>query len=181
LRPETTDTISIVEFVDLSLIDMLYMNNHYVVAPEKKSKQVFDLFLKALESLNKVAIGRFVMRDKEYTCMIQGHDSYLLLTTLHYSYEIRDVTDLVPSAKSKVDAKELKLAQELIQKLSVKTFDMSKFKDTFAQQLKKLIKQLGSKKTKKTQPMKKRVIRKKPTIADALKASLEEKRITARA
>lgn len=181
LRPETTDTISIVEFVDFAAIDLVYMNNHYIIAPDKKSKAVFDLFMKALESLDKVAIGRFVMRDKEYTCMIQSHESYLLLTTLHYTYEIRDISDVIPAGKTKVDPKELKLAQDLISKLSVKKFDMSKFKDTFAQQLKKLLKQSKSKKATKTKPMKKRVERKKPTIVDALKASLNEKRIVARA
>jgi DNA end-binding protein Ku len=182
LRPHSTDSISIVEFVTIDAIDMVYMNHHYIVTPDKKSEHAFLLFLKALESLDKAAIGRFVMRDKEYTCMITAQDSYLLLTTLHYAYEIRDVADLMVKSSKKVDPKELKLAQELIQKLSVKKFDITQFKDTFAQQLKKLLKQSRSQKgIKKTKPMKKRVERKKPSIVDALKASLEEKRIVARA
>ena len=90
LHPETTQTIDIVEFIEADQLNDLYMNHHYYIAPARAGNNAYALFLKALEKLNKIAIGRFIMRDKQYTCAIRPYPDYLLLTTLHYSYEIKD-------------------------------------------------------------------------------------------
>ena len=172
LRPEKTEEIKIVEFVDADKIEVIYFNQHYYVVPAKGSDSGYALFMKALATLNKVAIGRFVMRDKEYTCVLHPYKDYLLLTTLHYAYEIRGIEELVMVKKVKFDAKELRLAQELIKKLSVNTFNMSQFKDTFAQEIKYLLKHKAKKVAKKTKeviPVKK----KKASLADSLHASLK--------
>lgn len=182
LRPEKTETLEIVEFIDADKLDALYLNHHYYVAPAKKNEMAYTLFVKALVALDKIAIGRFVMRDKEYTCALRPFENYLLLTTLHYTYEIRDIKDLQLPANVKVNAAELKLAQELISKLSVKSFDMSKFKDTFAQEIKALLKKPVRKKTKttKTKPTAKRTT-KKPTLAETLRQSIKNPHPVARA
>ena len=112
------------------------------------------------------------MRDKEYTCLIQPYENILLLSTLNYAYEIRPAAKVSPSKKERVTPAELKLAKTLINKLTKKKFDMSQFKDTFAQELKKRIER--SKKGKKVvteEPAPKKRIKKEPLL-DALKASL---------
>ncbi len=131
----------------------------------------YALFSKALATLDKVAIGRFVMRDKEYTCILQPYKDYLLLTTLHYAYEIRGIENLAFTKKVKIDAKELSLAQELIKKLSVATFNVSQFKDTFAQEIKELLRQKTKKRVAK---VKERVPtrKKKESLTHSLHASL---------
>ena len=91
LKPTTTDAISIVEFVDASQIQAIYLEHHYYLGPEKSGENAFFLFKKALEDSGKVAIGTFVMRDKEYACVINPYSKTLLLTTLNYAYEIRDI------------------------------------------------------------------------------------------
>ena len=136
LKPEKTEAIKIIEFVDYDAVDVIYFNNHYYITPNKEDDTAYALFVKSLENLKKVAIGKFVMRDKEHICMLQPYNNYLLLTTLHYMYEIKGIKDLAFTKKVKIDAKELKLAKTFIEKLSVKKFDMSKFKDTLAQELK---------------------------------------------
>lgn len=173
MHPEKTESINIIEFVDVDQVPPIYLNSHYYVAPSKKSDTAFALFMKALAKLKKVAIGRFVMRDKEYTCMLQPYENYLLLTTLHYNYEIKKIESLEASAHVKVTPAELQLAEELIKKLAVKKFDMSQFKDTFAQKLKAFLekppKKSAAKKTKKAP-------RKKPSsLAESLRASLQKK------
>lgn len=170
LRPQKTEMINIVEFVSQDQVDPIYFNNHYYVAPTK-NVNAYALFIKALEKLNKAAIGRFVMRDKEYICILQPYNSYLLLTTLHYSYEIRGIDKLAFEKQVKLEPTELKLAQEFINKLSVKKFDITKFKDTFAQQLKLLLKKKPKKASKAKKPVK-TLKKKKPSLEDSLKESL---------
>jgi len=172
LRPEKTEEIRIVEFVAMDQIPIIYLNHHYYVAPLKKNDNAYTLFIKALEKLDKAAIGRFVMRDKEYTCAIQPNEGYLLLTTLYYAYEVRDLEHLMVKPKAKLNATELKLAQDFIKKLSVKKFDITDFKDTFAQEIKKLLKQ----KAKKGRKTKVKVVtprKKKSTLVESLRTSLE--------
>lgn len=180
LRPKKTEAINIIEFVPIDTINMIYFNNHYYVAPTKQTA-AYALFIKALENLRKVAIGRFVMRDKQYTCILQPYESYLLLTTLHYAYEVRGVDKLAFKKPGKLDAAELKLAETFINKLSVKSFNMSKFKDSFAQEIKTLLtkkpgKELSKKKTVTTAK------RKKSSLAESLQESLRNvgKRSTVR-
>ncbi len=172
LRPETTETLNIVEFIEADQLNDLYMNHHYYIAPARSGNNGYALFLKALEKLDKIAIGRFIMHDKEYTCAIRPHENYLLLTTLHYSYEIKAL-DVPASPVPKYNAQELKLAEQLINTLSVKKFDITKFKDTFAQEIKALLKAKSKKKTAKATAPVKKIARKKPTLSDQLRKSIE--------
>ncbi len=172
LKPEKTDTVNIVEFVEMSAVSPLYYDSHYYAGPAKSTDKAYFLFVEALKRFNQVAVGQFVMRDKEYVCLLQPYHNALLLNTLNYDYEIKRVSqieDLKPPAK--VSEAELKLAQLLMKKLYKKEFDISHFKDTFATRLAEAIK---LKEKGKVIPIEKV----KPTAAgelslmEALKASL---------
>jgi DNA end-binding protein Ku len=180
LKPVKSTAINIHSFVDISLVDPVYFNTHYYAAPEDVHK-AYTLFQYALGTSNKVAIGSFVMRDREQVCMVQSYRHGLLMTTLYYEYEVRPVENIqvFQEKQPSVSSQELKLAQQLIGQLTQKTFDMSQYKDTFAQELKKMIKQKKEGKivhlegTTKT----KRVSKKSESLMEVLKASLmEEKR-----
>jgi DNA end-binding protein Ku len=180
LRPQTSDTISIIEFVATSSIEPIYLEHHFYLGPEKAGEKSFALFKKALQDARKVAIGTFVMRDKEYACMINPYGDAMLLSTLNYSYEIRDVTELPNlGAVKKLSSAEITLAKQLIDKLTVKKFNLAQFKDTFAEQLKAVLKKskkekiLASKKiTKEKSAAIKKKKEKEPSLATALRASL---------
>jgi DNA end-binding protein Ku len=179
LRPQTTDTITIVEFVATSAIEPIYLEHHFYLGPEKAGEKSFNLFIKALQDARKVAIGTFVMRDKEYACMINPYGDAMLLSTLNYSYEIRDVHE-VPNlgAAKKLAPSEIALAKQLIDKLTVKKFNLAQFKDTFAEQLKAAIKKSKKEKIvaqkKKTKKESVRISKKEKEVnlATALRASL---------
>lgn len=179
LKPQTTDTISIVEFVSSDQIEPIYLEHHYYLAPEKKGEKSFFLFARALEKSRKVAIGIFVMREKQYVCVINPYENGLLLTTLNYAYEIRSLGQ-VPNLKDQpkqLSASELKLAQDLIAALSQKKFDITQFKDTFAQQLKAALrsaqkqKVIKKKKEKEIASVKKQ--KDESSLMTALRASLK--------
>ncbi len=173
LRPEKTDTIEIIEFVDVLAIDPIYYDQHYYLAPAKVSDKAYFLFIAALSHLNKVAIGRFVFKDKEYIGAIQPHNNGLLLTTLNYEYEIRPfkkLEELTPPEH--MESRELKLAEQLINKLSKKKFDMSRFKDSFAEKLKEQIKKASKGKLVIPEVKKPTKVAEQPSLMDALKASI---------
>lgn len=177
LKPKTTETISIIEFVSADQIKPIYLEHHYYLAPEKAGQNSFHLFQAALEKSGKVAIGMFVMREKQYLCVINPYENTILLTTLNYAYEIRPLKEVpnLANQPKKVETSELKLAQNLIQALSKKKFDITKFKDTFAQQLKAALKSTKKEKIhKKKKEKTAEIIKKKDesSLMTALRASL---------
>lgn len=141
LKPEKTDTIDIIEFVDIASVSPIYYDQHYYIVPQKASDRAFFLFGAALGRFHQSAIGRFVMRDKEYTCLLQPFKNAILLSTLNYDYEIKRIEQVEHlKIPARVNEQELKLAQLLISKLYSKTFDISEFKDSFALKLAQAIK-----------------------------------------
>jgi DNA end-binding protein Ku len=178
LKPEKMDRIEIKEFVHKDEIEILYIENHYYLMPEKKDDKAFYLFAQALEKANKVAIAQFVMREKEYVAAISFYKNMLLLNTLHYNYEIREI-QAETSKKIKTSKEELDLALLLINKLTHKKFDLSKYKDTFVEKLKKALKSPHKKTSKKTtakEESKKKKTTKEKTLTSSLKESLREVR-----
>ena len=178
LKPKTTQTIEIIEFVDASQIKPIYLEHHYYLGPEKSEDKPFFLFKKALEQSGKVAIGTFVMRDKQYTCAINPYESTMLLSTLNYAYEIRNVEEIpfIEAEPAKMDAGQIKLALQLISQLTTKKFNLNQFKDTFAQQLKEAIKKGKKQRVTKKEKAEPQISKKKKdtdsSLLTALRASL---------
>lgn len=141
MRPKGNDFIEINEFVKLDQIEYLYTDKHYFVGPQEGNLRAFSLLKTVLEDNELVAIGTFVMREKEYPCFIKNYNNGLLLTTMHYSHQIRDMSK-VPTIGEEIELKEkeIELANQLIEKLKNDSFNLTDYKDTFAENLKEAIK-----------------------------------------
>lgn len=172
LKPEKTDRITIKEFVDSSEIDPIYYNKFYYCVPQKAREQAYFLIREVLKTSDKVAIGRFVMREKEYVCAISAYQSGLLLSTLSYKYEVRDIKQIRELEDApQLSKDEVNLAIKLVNQLYEEEFDISGFKDTFADQLKEMLSHKEQKRT--AQPAKRnRKVSEKPLL-EALRASLQ--------
>ncbi len=169
MKPPKSDIIEIISFTDSYQIGSIYVNKHYYLSPEKAKDKAYFLFKEVLQSTAKVALGRFVMREKEHICAIGGYKSGLLLTTMNYSYEVRDINQLEElKTAPKLSEQELELAKQLIDKLYEESFDISQFKDTFADKLKEMIEKPGRK------AIPERKVERK-NLLEALRASIREK------
>ncbi len=172
IKPEKTQTIDIVEFVDSYQIEPIYFDKHYYLAPQKAKEKAFFLFKEVLSSTAKVAIARFVLRDKQHTCAVSAFRQGMLLTTLNYKYEVRDIAKIEElKEQPKVSKQEYDLAKQLIEKLHEDSFNIGKFKDDFSDQLTELVVKLekGEKITAKKVPKK----QKEKSLVEALRASIK--------
>lgn len=173
VKPEKSDTIDIVEFVDQDQIDPVYFDAHYYIGPAKEKEKTYFLFREILQTTARTALGRFVMRDKEYVCTIKAYKDGLLLTTLNYAYEIRDISEVDNiKAHPKLSEAELKLGKELINKLYKNRFNMEKFKDTFAEEMERIMEKAAKGELIEAAKVKKKAKTEDNLIA-ALKASLD--------
>jgi DNA end-binding protein Ku len=167
--PEKSKIIEIAEFVDAAEIDAVYYETPYYLEPEKTGTKAYALLRDALDKSGKVGLGTYVMRTKEAIGMIRPMDDVLVLNKMRFAEEIRDHKDLkLPEDKSKPN--ELKMALALIDQLSG-AFEIEKYKDTYTDQLMKVI-EAKAKGKKITAPTMKVVHSKSQDLMDQLKASL---------
>lgn len=140
IKPEKTDRIEIVEFIDVDELQPLYYDKFYFCGPTRQTERSYFLFRKVLEDSQKVAVGRFVMREREYVAAIQAFGPGLLLSTLNYSYEIRDINEIETLQEApELKKAELELAKKLVDQLTEEEFELDEFKDDFAERLQKMM------------------------------------------
>jgi DNA end-binding protein Ku len=136
--PEKTKVITIEEFVKESDIDTIYYEAPYYLEPEKSGARAYVLLRDALHETGMVGFGSFVMRNKEGLCLIKPMEDILVLNRIRWAQEIRPIDELnVPEAEPK--SAEMKMAIELIKQLSG-PFDIARYRDTYTDELLKLIK-----------------------------------------
>ena len=143
VAPRASRTVDIEDFVEIDEIDPIYFENTYYLAPAGEgASKAYGLLLKGMEATSKIAIGRFVMRTKEYLCAIRPFDGVLALNTMLFPDEVVDKKDVpdVPDRKAPVGDKELKIATSLIESLST-SFKPSAYKDTYREQVLEMIDQ----------------------------------------
>jgi DNA end-binding protein Ku len=144
VEPGKSRTIDIEDFIDLAEIDPVYFEKSYYLAPQEGAgaDRAYALLRDAMAKAGKVAIGRFVMRTKQYlACVRTGEDDVLVLETMFFPDEVRAAGDLpsVPTKRTKPSERELKVADQLIRSLSSE-WDPSKYHDTYRQRVLDLIK-----------------------------------------
>lgn len=142
LDPEMTRTIDIKDFVDLSQIDPVYYEKSYYLAPDARAAKPYSLLHAAMLKAKKVGIARVVMRDKEYLVAMRALPEGLVMETMHYAEEVVPpgvVLEGTAEAAKKVEARELAMAQQLIDTLAAKEFDPEKYPSEHRERVKALI------------------------------------------
>ena len=142
LRPASTRTIDVTDFVALDDVDPIYYERTYWLAPDESdaSKRAYQLLRAAMEEQGKVAIGTVVMRNKQYLTAIRPLDGALAMSTMRFADEIvpRKDVDEVPDRRTKPDQKMLRMATELVDSLSG-DWDPDRYRDTYTDELRQRI------------------------------------------
>ena len=138
--PSATRSIDLEEFVDLSEIDPVYFDSPYIVAPDKTPKP-YALLARAMEKAGKVALGRFVMRNKQYIAALRAVDGRLMMSTMVFADEVVPVTaveELEGLDDVQVSDREVLMAEALVDSLSA-AFEPNKYRDNYREQVLDLI------------------------------------------
>lgn len=139
--PKATHTIDIEEFVHLDQIDPIFFERSYYLVPDERSAKPYRLLAEALADSDKVAIARFVLRTKQYLAALRVVDDVLVLATMLYADEVVDADSLgIPdTSEAEVTERELKMARQLVDSLTVDDFDPEKFRDEYRERVLDLI------------------------------------------
>ncbi|MBW8873340.1 MAG: Ku protein [Acidobacteria bacterium] len=139
--PEATQTIDIVNFVDLEDIDPLYFDKPYFLASDAKGAKAYALLRETLRRTGKVGIAKVVIRTRQYLAAVvaRGEAEVLTLELMRYAHELRDPSELdVPRGKAGVSEKELEMARRLVEGM-VEAWDPDEYKDDYRDDLMKMI------------------------------------------
>ena len=119
VEPRKTRTIEIETFVELAEVDPIYFDHPYFLVPAGESEgtiRAYRLLVEVMGRSERVAIGRFVMRTKEYLVAVRVRDGALALTTMRFADEVRPRA--VPTGGKKPAKKEVDNAVAVIEELS---------------------------------------------------------------
>jgi DNA end-binding protein Ku len=177
LDPKATKTIDIEEFVDLVDIDPIYYDHSYYLAPAAGGAKAYRLLLDAMREAGKVAIGKVVIRSKQQLCALRPIGDAMGLSTMLFGDEVLSpdrLDELDGVSEAEATARELKMAQQLIDSLSA-DFDPTKFKDEYRERVLDLIERKANGEEIAVQPQAEEEAP-VPDLMAALEASLAEVR-----
>jgi DNA end-binding protein Ku len=145
LRIPSKHTLQMEQFVDLDQLDPALFEKPYFVVPEKDSQaEAFAVVREALKQTHTAGLGKIAMGGREHLVAVCAPSDPklhgLMAYTLRYAAELRSASEYFSDVKTpKIDAEQLSLAKELIQRKAGK-FDPSKFTDDYEAALRELVK-----------------------------------------
>lgn len=132
-------SVDIVSFIPETVIDPVFYDRCYYLAPDKRGGRPYSLLLESMKKTGRVALARWANRGKSYTVVVRvAAEGALVLQQLLYGDEVRSVKDL-GIEPTEVKPSELQLAVQLIESISREDFDPNEFKDEVKMRLESAI------------------------------------------
>lgn len=171
MAPRTAKTMEVLEFVKADEVDPIYLESSYYMAPEEGGEKPYALLFEALRQSSYYGVAKIAMHNREHIVILRPGDKGILLHTMYYPDEIRQVEEFRTDT-STVKPKELELAKTLVESLEA-PFEPQKYHDEYRENLKKMIeaKVEGKEVVAPAEPVHKAPV---IDILEALKASLAE-------
>lgn len=139
---ENTQTFEIEDFIERKNLDCTYFEKPYYLVPTKHAEKGYVLLREILKKSEKAAIGKVVIRTRQYLAVLIPHGDVLVLNLLRFAQEIRGTSELnIPKGgikEYKITSKELDMAEKLVESMTVK-WDPKKYHDDYRESLMKFI------------------------------------------
>src|ERR1043165_1421700 len=114
---EATQSVEILDFVELDEIDPIFFDKPYYLEPEKRGEKAYGLLREALKQSGKVGIAKVVIKTRQHLAAVKPEKNLLVLELMHFSEEIINTTQLKVPTSPTIGAKELDMATDLIDKM----------------------------------------------------------------
>ncbi len=145
-RGEVHRGITIHDFVPADQIDPIYFERTYFLGPEEgPGEAIYALLVEAMERSGLSAIATYVHHDRENLACLRVRDGIITLEKMFFDDEVRS-TDGIVLSESKVDSKQLKMAEDLISAYT-SDFEPERYQDTYRERLLAIVEQKREGKT----------------------------------
>ena len=140
VRIESTHSIDITDFVELEQVDPKFFYKPYFLEAQKGGEKAYAVLHKALSGTGKIGIAKVVISNREHLAAVKPDGLFLILELMHFASEILSAEILKDGSATAVTDKELKMAQALIDSLSV-PWEPEKYQDEYRAALLEIIEQ----------------------------------------
>ena len=127
-EPRGTGAIDIMEFLPAKEVDRIYVDKTYFLGPDKGGERAYKLLSEALKKTERVALGQWAARGKQYLILVRPMDGGLAMEQLRYPEELRSMAE-VPIPKTDIKKGELEMAIKVIDQSASDEFKPENYKD----------------------------------------------------
>jgi DNA end-binding protein Ku len=135
---ENSHEIEVVQFVPSEQLDPMTFEKSYYLEPDSKSPKAYVLLRRALEDTDRVAIVQFALREKTRLGALRIRDDVLVLQSLLWSDEVREVSFPSLDTSIRISAQEREMSAALVESMAA-DFEPDTFTDDYQVQLRQLI------------------------------------------
>lgn len=177
IEPRRTRTIDIEQFVDLADVDPIYFDHPYFLVPasdDDGATRAYRLLTEVMGQTDRAALGRFVMRAKEYLAIVRARDGVLALTTMLFADGVRPTKDVDAATQKshKPTTKQLNAAVAVIEELTT-DWEPERYQDEYRKRLRAVVNRKRKGETIKS-PTAAETPSPAPDLMDALERTLAE-------
>src|SRR6202140_2816968 len=130
VKIESTHSIDITDFVELEQVDPKFFYKPYFLEAQKGGEKAYAVLHKALSGTGKIGIAKVVISNREHLAAVKPDGLFLILELMHFASEILSAEILKNGSAAAVTDKELKMAQALIEGMSV-PWEPEKYQDKY--------------------------------------------------
>ncbi len=135
---EATDTIDIVDFVELSQINPIFFYKPYYLEPQKGGAAAYKLLRQVLQDTKKVGISKVIIKKRQHLAAVKANGNLLVLELMRFSDELVPASAIKVASEKKPGAREVAMAKTLVNQMS-EDWDPDRYTDEYRSALMKLI------------------------------------------
>jgi DNA end-binding protein Ku len=135
---EATQTVDIINFVELNDVDPLLFYKPYYLEVGKGGDKAYVLLREALVKSAEIAIAKVVIRARQHLAAIKPQKNGLILELMHFPSELIDVSEFTAPAQKSVSKAEMRMAEQLIESMTT-DWDPDQYTDEYRDALENLI------------------------------------------
>ncbi len=173
LEVESSESMEIQQFVKLDEVDPLYYQTSYYTVPEDPGRKAYALILQGMEQLKLGAIAKITLHQREQIVMIRPYHKGLVLHTLFYPAEVREIAEYGQDEDLKLQKAEIDLAEQFMKQLTAK-FEPDQFKDEYQTRVEELIERKEAGMAAKAEKEPRKRLAPVINLMDALRKSMEQ-------
>ncbi|MFT3870670.1 MAG: Ku protein [Nibricoccus sp.] len=136
---EATDTIDIVDFVEISQINPMFFHRPYYLEAQKGGSSTYALLRDVLADTNKAGIAKVVIRTRQHLAAVKANGNLLVLELMHFADELVPAETVKQATGGKtIGKRELEMAKTLVKQMT-EDWDPRRYTDEYKSALMKLI------------------------------------------
>ena len=174
LEADSSETMAIQQFVSLDEVDPIYYETSYYTVAEEPGRRAYALMMEAMQKKKLGAIASLTLHQREQVVLVRPYEHGLILHTLYYPDEVREIPEYGDQKPLEVQDAEVKLAEQFMDALRA-PFHPDAFHNTYQERVEELIESKGAGSEGPEPPHKQKPKTNVINLMDALKASIAQK------